>query len=165
MEFYSIDQAIQTPKETKALKLSKDDLKTFADHIELFPNLEILLISNKKWIVINYDGKVDTNSIIVISLPSNLSKLKNLKTLFLDNYYIDELPNDISSLERIESMKLAYTYKTNLKVEVGKIRAVKSLKEIDLTNSTITPQVIRAAFKEIPNIKLTLMHSDTEPRY
>ena len=165
MVFYNIDQAIKAPKETKAIKLTKDDLKIFGDHIELFSNLEILMISNKKWIVINYDGKVDTNSMIVISLPPNLSRLKNLKTLLLDNYYIDELPNDISSLYKIESMKFEYTYKTKLKVEVNKIKTVKSLKEIDLTNSTITPRVIRDAFKEVSNVKLTLTHSDTEPRY
>lgn len=160
MAFYSIDQAIKAPKETKALKLNNDDLIRFEGHIEQFSNLETLMISNKKWIIINYDGKVDPASMTVISLPSSIAMLKNLRTLLLDNYYIDELPNNISSLDKIESMKFAYTRKADLKAEVNKIRAIKSLKEVDLTNSTITPKVIRDAFKEAPNVKLILVNSD-----
>lgn len=165
MVFYNIDQAIKAPKETKALKLTKDDLTVFQDHIDLFPNLETLMISNTKWVIINYDGKVDPASMTVISLPSNLVRLKNLRTLLLDNYYIDGLPNNISTLDKIESMKFAYTYKADLKAEVNKIKAIRSLREVDLTNSTITPSVIRDAFKEAPNVKLILMHSDIEPQY
>jgi len=165
MTFYNIEQAIKAPKETKGLRITKDDLKTFEEHLNLFSNLEFLVIANKKWVVVNYDGKIDPNTIEKITLPSNISRLKSLRILILDNYYIDALPNDISLLDKLEEMKLSYTSQVNLNAEVNKIRTLKSLREIDLTNSTITPQVIRNAFKELPSVNLTIFHGDIEPQY
>ncbi len=165
MTFSGIDLALKQPEQTKALKIRFNDLNKFCAHIDSFENLEFLVIESNKWLVTNFDGKIDPNTVTTISLPSNIDALKNLRILLLMNCYLDELPARISLLNNLKSIKLSYTKKASLPVELAKIKSLKSLKEIDLTNSMITPSLLKKAFNEVPNVKLTVLHPDEEPKY
>jgi|GEM_PF-7067285 len=165
MVFLNLKQAMSDPMKAEALKIDKDDLISFSNNAASFVNLRFLVINNKKWVIVNYDGRVDTNTVIKITLPNSIVKLKNLKALILINYYIDHLPNDISSLTKLESLKLAFTHDANLAIEINKIKSIKNIREVDLSNSLITPKLIKEEFKDSPQIKLLLVHGDIEPKY
>jgi len=89
--------------------------------------------------------KLYGNSLRIDSLP-DFSSLKNLKSIYVDDKYIDKLPEGLETLENLESLNFSYT---KLKEIPDEVYQMTNLKELILHYGPINNSIS----SEIKNLK------------
>ncbi len=109
--FYSIKEALKTPKEVRKLSISYRELTEFPPSIELFTNLEVLDLGGNQLTTIPSSicnltklHFLDISRNELTSLPENIGALTSLQTFDFSGNKISKLPESFSNLKNIVNL-------------------------------------------------------------
>jgi Leucine-rich repeat (LRR) protein len=108
------------PPETSQLKnlvsLDLDMISTLNSSIALNVIFDILNLK-----------ELSMNSVFIMSVPSQIKKLKNLSRLNMSNCGITDITNEIGSLKNLTYLELSFNELTSLPAEIGEMEKLREM--------------------------------------
>lgn len=147
-----MEAAMGQPKEVRILDLSGKGLTTFPRQIFKFKNLEEIDLSPEQLLIFRGTTPQAIKGNDIPSIPEDISKLRNLRSLNLQGTNLKTLPYGLVNLEQLSYLDLSYNAELNAKTVMLIVPKLTGLRFLDLSGCDISIANILILKEKMPGV-------------
>jgi Leucine-rich repeat (LRR) protein len=148
-----LEEAIEKPKEVRALDLTGCNLRAFPEEILKMKNLEALYLGPRRMIMYRANAGSPVRGNLFKKLPEGFGKLKHLKVLDLQATDLRSLPPSFEKLKALKALDLSFNPRLDTTVLFDILPRLDSLQQLNLTGSNLNSSSCQRLEESLPNTR------------